>query len=212
MATNILKIGLLIIAAQFLLSSGCNKNGTSCLSSNITYSFSAPAEWIPQRATYNTGDTIFLVSDFPKTLRDLVNPSLIIDYSNFVGVTGDIRISVVDTTARQVLPAKDSFDFVSVIGYFSERAHNQNQGINFNYSEGVSKYEFKGALICRRKGIYGIGVSDLVSGGIRGKNCTKAGFQMTITNTDKHLTLYETALGITLDADAIRRGYSFRVQ
>lgn len=56
--------------------------------------------------------------------------------------------------------------------------------------ENSSTYQFKGAIVCKKKGIYGFSVSSLESRGLRGKNCTKAGFNMFVTNTDKHLFLY----------------------
>jgi hypothetical protein len=170
------------------------------------------SEWNPQNGIYNVGDTIYLTSIFPKTLTDQVNPTIVVDYSNSAGIGGDIIFNSVDTISRQSLPAKDSFLFVSIKGAFSERTNNSNQGINFYYVETPTNYQFIGAIICRKKGIYGLGVANLSSNGIRGKNCTNAGFKMTVTNSAKHLALYQDALGITLDADAIMRGYAFRVQ
>lgn len=211
MAINILRIGLLITTAQFFFSASCNKEKTSCLSSSVTYSFDATAEWTQQREVYNIGDTIYLYSMFPKNLLDKIS-NVSVDYSNSVGVQGDIRINYLDTISRQAQPAKDSFNFHPVIGTFSARPVNQNQGINFNYSETTSNYEFRGAIICRKKGVYGIGLADNISNGLRGKNCTKAAFSMIVTNNEKHFNLYQYALGFPPDADAIKRGYCFRVQ
>ena len=177
---------MLITATQFLLSSGCNKNKTTpCVFGG--YSFAVASECTPQKNFYYLGDTIYLTSTFPKSLTNLINPSLVVNYSYSVGIHGDLRINIVDSIVRQTMPAKDSFDFISVTGTFSERL--RNQGLNFNYFESTSVYEFKCAIVCRKKGLYGLGVVNLISMGIRGKNCTNAGFKMTVTNSDKHLTL-----------------------
>jgi hypothetical protein len=211
MGTDILKIGLLITAAQFLLASGCNKNGTTpCVFGG--YSFAVTSEWSPQREIYNVGDTIYLNSSFPKTLTDQINTSIIVDYSNSVGIQGDIGIAAPDSVQRTNRPAKDSFQFVSIIGSFSERPIKQSQGININYAELNSSYQFKGGIICNKKGLYGISVDNLLSNGIRGKNCTNAGFRITVTNSDKHILLYQNALGIVLDAESIKKIYCFKVQ
>ena len=199
------------MAAQFLLASGCNKNGTTpCVFGG--YSFAVTSEWSPQNEVYNVGDIIFLISSFPKALTDQINPAIVVDYSNSVGIGGDIGIAAPDSIQRTNKPAKDSFQFVSFYGSFSERSINQNQGINFNYAEFSTGYQFRGGLICKKKGLYGISVDNLNSNGIRGKNCTNAGFNMTVTNPDKHIYLYQNALGIVLDNESIKKIYCFRVQ
>lgn len=62
---NILKTGLLITAAQFLLSSGCNKNSTTPCQ-NAAYSFAVTCNYVPEKEIYNIGDTIFLKVFFQK--------------------------------------------------------------------------------------------------------------------------------------------------
>ncbi len=80
------------------------------------------------------------------------------------------------------------------------------------YRETSTTYQFKGAIICKRKGIYGFSVSDLLSPGLRGKNCTKAGFAMTVINSDKHLHLHQYVLGVDPNDVMLKRiGYDFRV-
>lgn len=211
MVNTLIKILLLITATQFLLALSCNKNATTlCVFGG--YSFAVTSEWSPQKETYNVGDTIFLSSTLSKTLTDLVNPSLNIDYSNSTGIGGDIGIAAPDNLQKTNRPAKDSFQFISIIGSFLERPTNQSQGININYIELNSSYQFKGGIICNRKGLYVISVDNLMSRGIRGKNCTNAGFNMTVTNSDKHILLYKNALSIILDAESLKKIYCFRVR
>jgi hypothetical protein len=210
--TKYLKRVVLITMPFFLLLSfQCNKNGTTpCVFGG--YSFAVTSEWTPQKDVYYIGDTIYLTSTFPKKLNDLVNPSFTIDYSNSVGIGGDVGIAAPDSLQRTNRPAKDSFQFISVIGSFIERSGNQNQGINISYIESSSSYQFKGGIICKKKGLYGIAVDNLISMGIRGKNCTNAGFNMNVTNSNKHTFLYQNALGIILDTESEKKIYCFRVQ
>lgn len=208
---SILKIGLLITVAQFLLASGCKKNGTTpCIFGGC--SFAVTSEWSPQKEIYNIGDTLFLTSIFPKTLTDQINPAIVVDYSNSVGIGEDVGIALLDTITHQPIPARDSFLTISVIGNFLERDFNKNQGINTMYAETAQNYQFIGGHICRKKGIYGISVSNLKSVGARGINCTNAGFSMSVTNSNKHINLYQFALNSNPDAYGLQRMYCFRVQ
>lgn len=212
MGTNILRIGLLITAAQFLLSAKCNKDKTGCLSTNSVFNFSTTAQWNPQQEVYNIGDTVYLNSIIPKMITDNISNTLI-DYSNSTGIGSDISINYLDTITRQAIPAKDSFRFISLIGNFVERTINKNQGINFLYSETPTNYQFRGAVVCLKKGIYGFSVDNCISDGLRGKNCTKASFNMTISNSDKHLHLHQYALGVNPNDPFLQQhGYDFRVQ
>lgn len=213
MVTNKVQVVFLVAVIQFLFSATCNKDGTSCLSTRASYSFSVSSEWSPQKEIYNLGDTIYLTSVFPKRLVDQINPSMVVDYNNSVGINGDISIVYLDTVTHQPLPAKDSFDFVSIFGNFIERPINKDLGINFLYTETSTTYQFKGAIICKRKGIYGFSVSDLLSPGLKGKNCTKAGFNMSVINTDKHLYLHQYALNVNPNDQFLQQhGYDFRVR
>ena len=200
-------------AAPFLFSASCNKDKTSCLSTQTAYSFSVTSEWSPQKEIYNVGDTIYLTSIFSQILTDQLNPSLVVDYTNSLGISGDIGIIYLDTITHQALPAKDSFNFVSISGGFTERQINRDLGINILYSETSTTYQFKGAIVCKKRGIYGFSASDLFSPGLRGKNCTKAAFSMFVTNSDKHLFLHQYALNVNPNDPFLQKhGYDFRVQ
>lgn len=210
MAINLIKAVLLITAVQFILGASCNKdNPRQCSNS---YVFQATSEWSPQQETYVTGDTLYLTSTIPKMLTDQINTSIVVDYSNSVGIGGDLSIIFLDSIARLARPGKDSFAFVSVVGTFIERNINREFGINILYVENATNYQFKGAIICKKKGMYGIGVQNLKSIGLRGKNCSNANFEMTVINTQKNLSIWENALNITIDNDGKRKGFAFRVQ
>ncbi len=204
---------LLFIVAPLFLGLSCNKNGTKPCSA-VAYSFAVTSQFLPQQDVYHIGDTIFLISTFPKLLTDQINTSIIVDYSNSVAINGDIAISYLDTVTHQPLPARDSFIVVSLNGQFAERNNNnQESGINFYYDENPQSYDFKGGFICKKKGIYSMGISDLISEGLKGENCTNAGFNMTVTNSDKHLYFHSYALNVDPNDPYLQqKGYDFRVQ
>ena len=78
--------------------------------------------------------------------------------------------------------------------------------------ESGSNYQFKGGVICKKKGLFAISVDNLLSIGLRGKNCTNAGFNMTVTNTEKQIALYQNTLNITLDPESVKKIYGFLVE
>lgn len=210
MAIKIIGKVLLITGVFFQFGLSCRKGSRPCQFGS--YSFSATSEWSNQREIYNVGDTIFLNSSFPKTLQDALNSSITVNFSNAIVIGGGIGIGYLDTVVRRAVPARNQFDYISIIGSTGERAVAPDQGLAFSYAELADRYSFKCGLICRQKGIFTVSVADLKSPGINGKNCTNAGFSMTVTNSEKHFSLYQYALGFQNDADGIRRGYCFRVQ
>ena len=210
MDIKIIKIAFLIMGTLLLFSSSCKKEGTKPCSQVTPYSFNVTCEFTPQQEIYNVGDTIFITSTFSRSLLNVISGQQI-NYSNSVGIGGDIGIAYPDSVTRQNKPAKDSFNYISFIGTFLPRPINQNQGINTKYLES-SDYQFRGGIICKRAGVYAISVDDLISQGLNGQNCTNATFNMLVTNTDKHTNIYESILGITLDQYSVDRIYCFKVQ
>jgi hypothetical protein len=210
MDINILKIGLLITATQFLMASGCNKDGTRPCPSVTPYSFNVTSEFSPQREVYNVGDTIFFNSTFPKTLTNLISNQLV-DYNNSVGVNGTLTFSNLDTLNRTVQDALNKFQILDFIGFTSSIQTVPNSGKMINFSE-ITTYQIKIGIILKNKGIFQLAVSDLFSKGLSGKDCTNAGFNMTVTNSNKNLNLFQYALGYTPDALLQKSIYCFRVQ
>ncbi len=209
MGIKVLRIVLLIAIVQFHIGASCNKeNARQCRGG---YSFAATSEWSPQLRIYGIGDTIFLSSDIAKSLANLNNPTITIDYTNSVAIGGLIGMAYVDTVQQKAMPGRSKFDYFGITGTIGESAVAGDQGPAFTYTEQLNGYSFKCGIICKQKGIYFFSVSDLKSPGIRGKNCTNANFSMALTNTDKNLSLYQNATGIILDADGVKRGFAFRV-
>jgi hypothetical protein len=81
------------------------------------------------------------------------------------------------------------------------------------YAELSSVYSFKAEMVAKAKGIYAVYISNLASKGIRGKNCTNAGFSNILTNSNKNINLFEYAMGQPpVSQFEIDRIYCFRVQ
>lgn len=135
---------------QFLFAGSCNKDGSRPCR-NAPYAFDVTSVFTPQKETYNVNDTIFFTSTLSKSLVNTISNQQI-DYSNSVGIGGDIGIVFPDPVSLQNKPAKDSFDFISLNGNFIPRPINQNQGINTVYTEHANYYIFKGEIICKKRG------------------------------------------------------------
>jgi hypothetical protein len=207
---NILKIGLLITATQFLMASGCNKDSSKPCALVTPYSFNVTSEFSPQKEVYNIGDTIYLNSTFPKTLTNLISNQQV-DYSNSIGIGGTIAFTYLDTLNKKFIESFSKFEIIPLKGTYSQTTNVSETGINNKYYEDIN-YEFKIAVKTRQKGIFWINYTDLISKGLVGKNCTNAGFSMTVKNTNKNFNLFQYAMGYTPDALLQKSIYCFRVQ
>jgi hypothetical protein len=206
-----LKLGLLITATLIILGTGCakDKNGSKpCRGGR--YSFTATSEFSSQKEVYNVGDTIFLNSSFPKSLINLISNQTV-DYSNSITITGNLAIGLLDSTNNLILDALSKFKIVNFNGITNPIPNSPNGGLNIFYEE-EANYNFKIGLVCLAKGIYRFGLTNLGSQGLVGKDCTNAGFNMTVTNNNKNLLLFQFAIGYYPDALAQKTIYCFRVQ
>ncbi|TAF95843.1 MAG: hypothetical protein EAZ47_02900 [Bacteroidetes bacterium] len=212
MGTNYFKLVLLITATPILFGSSCNKDGSKPCR-NAPYSFDVTSEFSPQKEIYTIGDTIFLTSSFPKILTNLISNQQV-TYSNSLGVGSTISTSILDTINKQVKDGLDKFTIFDIVG-ISSQLQNQNiinAGKNILFLESFNTYELKIGFILRQKGLFMLGISDLGSQGLRGQNCTNASFNMTVTNSNKNLNLFQYALGYPADSMLAKNIYCFRVQ
>ena len=203
---------LLITATSFLFGSSCNKNGSKPCR-DAAFSFNVTSEFNPQREVYNIGDTILLTSTFSKNLINSISNQQV-DYSNSLGVGGSFSTSILDTAIKQVQYALDKFTVADLIGS-SSQPQNQNilnAGKNVLFFESINSYELKIRFILKQKGLYMLGMDNLGSQGLRGQDCTNAGFNMTVTNSNKNLHLFQYALGYAPDAMLAKNIFCFRVQ
>lgn len=198
---------------MLIISSSCKKDKSiPCPNLQTAYSFQVTSQWVAEREIYSIGDTIFLSSLFPKKFTDPINPSMIIDYKNSVGISGLIGLVFLDSLNRQFIPATDSFRFVDIEGRFVESRINQNRTKSIAFVELSDNYKFVGGIICMKKGIYEIDVDNLYSAGIRDTKCTSANFIMSVSNGNKHINLYQSAINQVPTSGREKIMYCFRVQ
>ena len=205
---QILKIGLLITVTHLLFASSCRKEGTKpCINSD--YEFSVTSEFSPQKEIYYVGDTIYLTSTFPKILLNSITNQQVA-YSNSVGIGGTINFLLLDTITLNFIDSYSKFQAVQQVGTFAQILTVPEKGVSSLFFE-TSSYDFKIGIICKKKGIFALGVNNLYSNGLNGQNCTNAEFNMTVTNTNKHLNLFYYALNYYPDALLEKSIYCFRV-
>lgn len=117
-----------------------------------------------------------------------------------------------DTINRTAVEGLDNFELINFIGSATPISNSPNLGVNIFFAEQASVYHAKFGLKLKSKGLFYIGVTNLASKGIVGKSCTNAGFDMTVTNSNKNINFFQYALGYTPDALLQKSIYCFRVQ
>ncbi len=207
---NNFKKVLPILAIPFFFGTKCNKDGSKPCR-NAPYSFDVSCVFTPQKEVYNVGDTIFLTSTFPKLLTTQIS-SQQVDYSNSLGIGGSVTFGLLDTILKAGIDSYSKFKVSTTIGSFSQITNTPNKGIVTNYLETSSEYKIILGIKLLEKGLFVIGISNLNSNGLRGQDCTNAGFNMTVTNSNKNLNLFQYALGYPADNMLAKNIFCFRVQ
>jgi len=172
-------------------------------------------ELLNEKEIYQANDTITIVSSFPKTLTDYMTPyPKEVYYGNATPIGGNVIARVLDSVNHQLINAMDSFSVVSIVGSVEDVSGQSDQLKSLSFQETNDDYQLKILLILRKKGNYIINMSGFYCRGLKGENCTNAGFNNTITNTNKHLDLLiNTQIpGFVLDQTIIDHSYCFRVQ
>ena len=211
MVTKFLKLVLLITATPILFGSSCNKNGSKPCTRVTPYSFNVTSEFSPQKEIYNVGDTIFLISSFPKQLINIISNQQV-DYSNSLAIGGNCNFGILDTVTKSISEGLSKFNVLAITGSSTLINSSSNLGLNVQFKETSTNYELKISILLISKGIFSVVMTDLSSQGLRGQNCTNAGFSMTVTNSNKNLNLFQYALGYPADAMLAKNIYCFRVQ
>jgi hypothetical protein len=207
-----LRLGLVVLSAQVFLFAKCTKEPAPCPGGG-GYAFLATAEWSPQQETYRVGDTLYLTSAIPKTLTDQINTSMVIDYSNSVGIGGNLTLYEMDSLARQLKDAAGKFEVIAASGSVSNNPDKPQRIKDFYFTEQSTFYHLRLKIIPKQNGLFVFFISNLGSRGIRGKNCSNANFDNTISNGNKNLTLFNFAMGRPPASQyEIDRMYCFRVE
>jgi hypothetical protein len=208
MGVRLIRKVLPILAIPFLLGVKCNKDDTRPCR-YAAYSFSVSGIFSPQRENYNVGDTIYYHCSFPVKLMDRTSNTEI-DYSNSVGIGGTFNFAKIDSANRESNYSLQDFFAKSIVGVVIP--HKDSTGINYDYQVVVDSFKATIAIRLLSKGVYYFAVNDLSSRGIRGQNCTNAGFSMSIVNSNKNLHLFENGMGRAADALLSRGIFCFRVR
>jgi hypothetical protein len=208
---SILKMMFLVTAVSFIFGSSCNKDGSKPCTMLTPYNFNVTSEFTPQREIYSVGDTIFLKSIFSKVLINSISNQQV-DYSNSLGVVGNFKAIFMDTTNLIIQESLNKFSTYVFKGDQASIPNSPNSGLSIKYLEDSTTYEFIMSIKLLSKGLFYIGVTNLGSQGLQGKNCTNAGFNMTVINSNKNLHLFQYALGYPADSMLANNIYCFRVQ
>ena len=177
-------IGLFIIT---IINSGCPK---ACIEAN--YSFAVNAQIIPDIDSLHVGDTIFLTSTFPIRLNNLASNDTI-DYSNSTNIGSTIGIVKLTNNIFPGQDAVSNFNFVNVAGtvYNDNTIPNPNKVQGLTYFENNGFYKLKIGIIPKQTGVYYLGVGNGLSNGRKNNHsCEKAGFSITLNNTNQHLNYF----------------------
>lgn len=189
----------------------CDKNRTKPCA-NGGYAFLSEGKITPDQEVYNVGDTIFFESTLPKLQQDQINPTLMGDYSNSVGILGDFFQGEFDTIAHIPIRAGSKFRSFAIEGSVTPSPVSNEVGKTFYYFESALNYKVKFGTILSSKGIFAFNADGAGSLGLPRKNCTNASFKMTLPNNNPHINLYEYAIGRPPDTQQARGLYCFRVQ
>ena len=178
------------------------------------YSFNVTSLITPDLDSMHVGDTIYLVSIFSTKLIDQSSGQMI-DYSNSTVIGSTLAVSslpIGDTIAKD---AVFDFDYVSVNGrIYNDRSIPRPDGIQqLNYAELNGNYVLKVGLIPKKQGDYVLGIGNGLSNGInKNKNCEKASFNISVTNTNQHFYLLtKWNPDIIINEFGKNHGYVFKV-
>jgi hypothetical protein len=206
-----LRLGLIFAFAQVFIFGQCNREPKPCPGGG-GYAFLATAKWSPQQETYRVADTLFLTSSIPKILTDQINTSMVVDYSNSVGIGGNLTLYEMDTVARQLKDAAVKFEVTVGLGSVANNPDKPQRIKDFSFIEQSTIYHLQLKIIPKQKGLFVFFISNLGSSGIRGKNCSNANFDNTISNGNKNINLFIYAMGRPPASEfELDRMYCFRV-
>jgi hypothetical protein len=170
--------------------SSCNK-GIIC--NQATYSFSTGIKAQPDLDSVNINDTVWLDFSCSTNLIDLVSGGNI-DYSGAENFGTDINFFEFvggNINNPGVVAAVSAFDYKLVYGTFLPDSHLPEQNRDYNFAEVANEYKFRLGIIPKRRGIFSFSPGNAINVYRRNDRCTKAGFQITFTNTNQHLYFYE---------------------
>ena len=184
----LLFIGILSLQFQ------CSKS-FACAES--VYNFELSIRAYPDKDSILIGDTVWLEITAPTTLQDLSTSNLI-NYSSAANLGTAIGIAELLSEDSIDVQGNKSFEFSLQKGKELFRPDTMRFR-EYSFAENNQTYQFKLALIPKKKGVYKVFVSNADNVYRTNDKCTKAGFAINFKNTSQHLYLNQIALpGVTL--------------
>ena len=200
---------ILIIAA---LNMGCPK--FHVCSDSIRYQFSVDTaiSIYPDKDSIHIGDTIWIEMHVPTNLFDSYS-SKYIDFSKAVNFGEDIVVGILTGGSILNPGTADASDSVSYILVNGRNAGISKTGVrNYFFDESNGIYFLKVGIVPKNIGKYYLGFGSPT--GVYKKNdyCTKAAFNLFISNTNQHLYYYqENRPGYIMSDYERKRFYFFKV-
>jgi hypothetical protein len=176
----ILHLSLIVCMSTIVLR--CNRE---CIDN--TFAFDIELNIKPKNDSINVGDTLWFESVTSTTMTDITsNKEIIFDNATNMGYT--LRVSELLGT-NNASKAVSDFDFIIKDGQAAiddESARNLVK--SFKFKEENEMYKLRFGMICKKKGIYGLGVSDAVNVfSPRHGSCNRAGIHFRFKTGNSHL-------------------------
>lgn len=209
MPTNFKLVLLLTIIIWLTVYASCQKN---CIDEN--YAFSINNKFYPDKDTIAVGDTIWMEINTPTTNIDLIRQQPV-DFSGAVNLGTAIsflKLLPGSIEMSNVIESANDFGLVLVEGkQVANPFVNKVREYLFNERDGY--YRLKIGILPKTSGDFSIYASNS-SGTYRKNNkCTKAGFEITISNSDQHLYIYQnTRPGYEISGYEMTHIYCFHVK
>jgi hypothetical protein len=169
--------------------SSCVRN---CVDEN--YSFAINNSFYPDKDTISIGDTIWMEVDAPTTNMDLMRQQPV-DYSgaaNLGTAISFLKLLPGSIEMSNAIESAHDFKLVLVEGRQVDNPF-VNKVREFLFTERDAHYHFKLGMIPTSSGDFIIDASNSAGTYRKQNKCTKAGFEITISNTDQHLYIYQNA-------------------
>ncbi len=177
-------IGLLLVGGLSVALMGCP---LECLSPQ--YRFSATAHISPEAEVLAVGDTVWIDSATPTTMRDL-QTGKDVAFANADNFGTAIRIAELRASSDTQLDAVNRFRYFAVAGRaFTDPKLHPAGVLQCQYAQVGNQYKLRLGMVCQQKGVFGWFISSAVNVTQRGKSvCEGASIGLSFDNADKHLS------------------------
>lgn len=184
-----IKAFVLSIIAWISIYSTCNKNPLGC---HDTIAFAIEMKVYPDNETVHVGDTIWLESSSKKIFTDIVSGQ-VMDFSDAANLGVDINFDQIteDTNhIKKLVPAVQSFQFILLAGKFLPDDLSPERNVDYDYVETDTSYQLKLGLVPKYSGVFMFAPNDAGNVYRKKSRCPKAGFTVTLSNTEQHMDIY----------------------